>query len=65
MKNEFKVVFPDIPKVFMIKGLTKEMNETYNAMLEFYEINAKHSKAKYDAFISAGFKPEEALFLSK
>ncbi len=53
---------PDVKK--LIEGLTK-MQEMFPVMLQVYTHQARDTKAKYDAYVNAGFTPDQALTLIK
>lgn len=43
----------------------KQFRENLPAMLEIAELNAVNTRAKYLAFVKAGFTEQQALFLCK
>lgn len=43
----------------------KLARELFDYKVELFIQQAKESKAEYDAFVDAGFTPEQALFLVK
>jgi hypothetical protein len=66
--DEFKKSTEEIPEHFppdvkkVIEGLTK-MQEMFTVMLQVYAHQARDTKAKYDAYVKAGFTPDQALIL--
>lgn len=48
-----------------IKNAVQMMRKSMAHIMELNTMNAKIQKAKYDALVKAGFKPEQALFLCK
>lgn len=43
----------------------EELRENMPLFIDLMEIQGKMAKAKFDAFVSAGFTPEQALELTK
>lgn len=43
----------------------EELRENLPLFIELMEIQGKMAKAKFDAFVSAGFTPQQALELTK
>lgn len=43
----------------------KEARDSFLIRVEMFEVMAMESKAKYDAYLSAGFSAEQALHLCK
>lgn len=45
--------------------MIKEARDSFLMRLELFDVMAMDTKAKYDAYLSAGFSAEHALFLCK
>lgn len=48
-----------------IRAEIERMRRTLPYMLEFYVLDAKCRRARYDALIAEGFDPQQALELTK
>jgi hypothetical protein len=48
-----------------IKFAIEQLMENMPILVELMEYQAKIARVKYDAFITAGFTPEQALYLAK
>lgn len=64
-KIKLSFVNEDDEKLTEQQKLIKRMNDELPFIIETLANHAKLTKAEYDALISEGFKPEEALELCK
>lgn len=61
---ETPVVLPT-PEADKLRADIERLKRTLPYMIEFYHLDAKCRKARYDSLISAGFTAEQALELTK
>lgn len=53
----------DLPAKSDIAASVEEMKRNLAFYIEMVEMNAKLQAAKYQAYVEAGFEPDQALFL--
>lgn len=58
------VLLPN-PEVDKLRAEIERMRRVLPYMLEFYTLDAKCRRARYDALIAEGFDPAQALELTK
>lgn len=61
MANDNVTLLPPTPNDF--RAAIEKVRRHLEDHLEFIKLDAQLRRAKYDAYIEVGFKPEEALLL--
>lgn len=61
MPNDNITLLPPTPNEF--RAAIENVKRNMSDHLEFIQLDAQLRRAKYDAYIKVGFKPEEALLL--